>query len=109
MDQLTDTLEALQEELADDDFDVEYSVSHCRQSGVLTVKLPKDKGTYVINKQPPNKQIWLSSPLSGPKRYDYSNEDQHWFYTRDGSFLLDLLEKELSDKLETKVSFEKLH
>ena len=27
MDQLTDTLEALQEELADDDFDVEYSVS----------------------------------------------------------------------------------
>lgn len=29
MDQLTDTLEALQEELADDDFDVEYSVSLC--------------------------------------------------------------------------------
>lgn len=27
MDQLTDTLEAIQEELGDDDFDVEYSVS----------------------------------------------------------------------------------
>lgn len=25
----------------------------------------------MLNKQPPNKQIWLSSPLSGPKRYDY--------------------------------------
>lgn len=33
-----------------------------RQSGVLTLKLG-DKGTYVINKQPPNKQIWLSSPI----------------------------------------------
>ena len=30
-------------------------------------------GTYVINKQTPNKQIWLSSPISGPKRYDLSN------------------------------------
>jgi frataxin len=28
----------------------------------LTVKLG-DKGTYVVNKQPPNKQIWLSSPI----------------------------------------------
>ena len=31
------------------------------QSGVLTVKVG-DHGTYVINKQTPNKQIWLSSP-----------------------------------------------
>lgn len=37
--------------------------------GVLTVKLGNDLGTYVINKQSPNKQIWLSSPLSGPKRW----------------------------------------
>lgn len=27
MDRLTDTLESIQEELADDDFDIEYSVS----------------------------------------------------------------------------------
>lgn len=32
------------------------------QSGVLTIKLGGDLGTYVINKQTPNKQIWLSSP-----------------------------------------------
>jgi hypothetical protein len=32
------------------------------QSGVLTVKLGKH-GTYVINKQTPNRQIWLSSPI----------------------------------------------
>uniref|UniRef100_A0A673XSR2 Frataxin n=1 Tax=Salmo trutta TaxID=8032 RepID=A0A673XSR2_SALTR len=28
----------------------------------LTVKVGGDHGTYVINKQTPNKQIWLSSP-----------------------------------------------
>jgi len=32
------------------------------QSGVLTVKLGR-RGTYVINKQTPNRQIWLSSPV----------------------------------------------
>jgi len=36
------------------------------QSGVLTVKLG-DHGTYVINKQTPNKQIWLSSPTRWDK------------------------------------------
>ena len=37
-------------------------------SGVLTLVLPNPFGTYVINKQSPNKQIWLSSPQSGPFR-----------------------------------------
>jgi len=32
------------------------------QSGVITLDLGQS-GTYVINKQPPNKQIWLSSPV----------------------------------------------
>ena len=38
--------------------------------GVLTVKLGGKFGTYVINKQTPNKQLWLSSPVSGPARFD---------------------------------------
>ena len=29
------------------------------------------KGTWVINKQPPNRQVWLSSPISGPRRFDW--------------------------------------
>lgn len=59
-------------------------------------------GTYVLNKQPPNKQIWLSSPVSGPKRYDWiveRNADgvdtRLWVYLRDGSVLTDLLNEEL--------------
>ncbi len=85
------------------------------QAGVLTLTFPP-AGTYVLNKQPPNKQIWLSSPTSGPKRYDYiirdpveTNEDEggaggaqgrmrrrgEWVYLRDGSTLSGLLREEL--------------
>lgn len=61
----------------------------------------------MINKQPPNKQIWLSSPVSGPKRYDYviigdgQNQKEgtglgDWVYLRDGSTLSGLLMEELN-------------
>jgi frataxin len=66
-----------------------------------------DVGTYVINKQPPNKQIWLSSPKSGPKRFDWvvqgesQNDKQgtavgEWMYIRDGSTLAKLFREELN-------------
>ncbi|ROW16955.1 hypothetical protein VPNG_01422 [Cytospora leucostoma] len=90
------------EQIADknDSVEVEYS------AGVLNATFP-DVGTYVINKQPPNKQIWLSSPVSGPKRYDYVvfGEGQaqkegtatgDWVYLRDGSTLGELFLRELS-------------
>ncbi|KPV72675.1 uncharacterized protein RHOBADRAFT_65592 [Rhodotorula graminis WP1] len=92
MDSLTEYLEEKLEDLDLPGLDVEYS------SGVLTLKLG-DKGTYVINKQPPNKQIWLSSPVSGPKRYDYDSAQRVWFYARDGTTMHDLLNTELRDKL----------
>lgn len=68
------------------DWEVEYS------QGVLTLKLPPS-GTYVLNKQPPNKQIWLSSPISGPKKFDYTDKDQVWVCRRTGE--QDLLLHEL--------------
>jgi len=83
-------------------------------AGVLTITTPKH-GTYVLNKQPPNRQIWLSSPISGPKRFDWvipaaSQSHKHdstidsgdhgesggkWIYLRDGSALSEVLKKEL--------------
>lgn len=80
--------------------DVSYS------NGVLTVELDKF-GTYVINKQTPNKQIWLSSPFSGPKRYDFINGT--WIYTHDGNSLHTLLNKEFSNvfKKDDNIHFEK--
>ncbi|XP_056141086.1 frataxin, mitochondrial [Lampris incognitus] len=70
------------------DFDVVFA------SGVLTVKIGGDHGTYVINKQTPNKQLWLSSPTSGPKRYDWTGE--RWIYAHDGVSLHQILSREFS-------------
>lgn len=70
------------------------------QQGVMTIVLPPH-GTYVLNKQPPNKQIWLSAPVSGPKRYDWvvkgntaETQRGEWVYLRDGSTLTALVREE---------------
>jgi frataxin len=56
-------------------------------SGVLSMTLPPH-GTWVLNKQTPNQQIWWSSPLSGPRRYEYV--DGEWVFTRDESHSMTL-------------------
>jgi frataxin len=77
MEELLATMEDLLDSIGRPDWEVDYHVRphptfiltpdaliHVpidKQSGVLTLKLGAN-GTYVINKQPPNKQIWLSSP-----------------------------------------------
>ncbi|RYO75740.1 hypothetical protein DL764_010334 [Monosporascus ibericus] len=93
LDNLLNKFETAQEER--DDLDVEYS------AGVMNINISA-LGSYVINKQPPNKQIWLSSPISGPKRFDYvivsDGQDQKegtgtggWVYLRDGTTLNEIL------------------
>ncbi len=73
---------------------------------MLTVSFGPETGTYVINKQPPNKQIWLSSPKTGPKRYDYvilgdGQQDKQdtacgeWMYLRDNSTMNQLFIDEI--------------
>lgn len=74
MDTLLESLEVLLDDVGDSNYEVEYHVrcgghgstfdilNGWLQSGVLTLRLGEN-GTYVINKQPPNKQIWLSSPF----------------------------------------------
>ncbi|GMY09986.1 frataxin, mitochondrial [Fagus crenata] len=71
-----------------DGFDVDYG------NEVLTLKLG-DLGTYVLNKQTPNRQIWLSSPVSGPSRFDWDQNAQTWVYRRTKAYLLKTLESEL--------------
>jgi frataxin len=93
MEALLGSLEDLLDSLGKPTFEVEY------HGGVLSLILG-EKGTYVINKQPPNKQIWLSSPFSGPKRYDYSEDADDWTYSRDNQSMGNLLNEELSRTLE---------
>ncbi|XP_013109707.2 frataxin homolog, mitochondrial [Stomoxys calcitrans] len=80
--------------------------------GVLTVNLG-EHGTYVINRQTPNRQIWLSSPTSGPKRYDFVGESSgatgKWIYRHNSQSLHELLQLELQKVFETqKLEFEDL-
>ena len=67
----SETLESLNDRFSEliEDHDSLMGADTTLADGVLTVKLI-EHGTYVINKQTPNQQIWLSSPVSGPYRYD---------------------------------------
>lgn len=99
-DETLDAMAEFFEDLADagytaKDYDASFS------AGVLTVKLGQRLGTYVINKQAPNRQIWLSSPFSGPKRYDWTGHG--WVYNRDGLTLHDLLTTELSQTMNSSI------
>ncbi|XP_010035636.2 frataxin, mitochondrial [Eucalyptus grandis] len=89
------TIHDLQEKFEDygdnieiDGFDIDYG------NDVLTLKLG-ELGTYVLNKQTPNRQIWLSSPVSGPSRFDWDQQSQSWVYRRTKANLLKVLETEL--------------
>ena len=62
---------------------------------MLTVRLGA-RGTFVLNKQAPNRQLWLSSPLSGPARYNLGPGGR-WLGARGGGDLLDRLAAELRE------------
>ncbi|KAF8766117.1 hypothetical protein HU200_007613 [Digitaria exilis] len=95
-----DLLEKLEVEYGDsiqmDGFDIDYG------NQVLTLRLG-DLGTYVVNKQTPNRQIWLSSPMSGPSRFDWDASTDGWIYKRTGANLVQLLEKEIGELCGTPV------
>ena len=44
------------------------------QQGVITAVMGPH-GTWVINKQTPNRQLWWSSPSTGPRRFDLVDEE----------------------------------
>ncbi|CAM8958821.1 unnamed protein product [Rhodiola kirilowii] len=88
---IQDLLEKLEEygdSIQIDGFDIDYG------NQVLTLKLGS-AGTYVLNKQTPNRQLWLSSPVSGPSRFDWDRDTQAWIYRRTKANLYKLFETEL--------------
>ena len=103
-----ETLEDIQDavEMALEDHDIGDDSSQEEQpevvyaSGVLTLGLPPH-GTWVLNKQTPNRQIWWSSPLSGPRRYEYDPASSAWIHTR--SLEQGLLEETLTKAITEEV------
>jgi frataxin len=88
---LGEKLESWADEEIEKDVECDYS------DGVLTISLGRGRGTYVLNKQAPNRQIWWSSPISGPHRFE--EEGERWVDARRG-------EKDCLDDLETKLKSE---
>ena len=77
----------------DDDIDITCA------SGVLTINLGPI-GCWVINKQTPNRQLWWSSPISGPRRYELHRHHDKivWKSTKAATVLDDDLRGELMTK-----------
>lgn len=71
--------------------------------GVLNIDT--SRGTFVLNKQAPKHQLWLSSPLSGPHHYDIDGDGDAvvWRSDRDGHLLHEKLNRELSEVLQAKI------
>lgn len=99
----TQDIDALEEKAPQGSEEGEWDVEYA--TGVINVRLGS-YGTYVINKQPPTQQLWLSSPTSGPKRFDYDTDKGVWFTYHDGELFLfhELLSRELSAVFDTPLS-----
>ncbi len=63
--------------------------------GVLNIKCG-DRGTFVISRQTPSHQLWLSSPVSGPWHYSYEHTSGEWKCTKKDLNFFDRMDKELS-------------
>ena len=68
------------------------------EGGILTIRLDVG-GIYVVNKQAPNRQIWLASPASGAWHFDFRDgpgKAGRWVATKGRMTLAALLADELS-------------
>lgn len=75
------------------------------RGGILTIEFD-DGRQYVLNKHAPNKQLWLSSPLSGASHYDHDAATGGWRSTRGGPPLADLLAAELAQLTGAEITFD---
>lgn len=64
------------------------------ENGILKIELDTG-GQYVINKHAPNRQIWLSSPVSGAAHFNFDATTGGWISTRSPGNLADILAAEL--------------
>lgn len=86
---------------SDAEVDIELS------DGVLTLNMG-DVGTFVISRQTPSRQLWLSSPLSGPWHYTYDHIHKEWLCTKEGPKFFERMEEELSQVLNEQIKFKRL-
>jgi frataxin len=65
-------------------------------NGILTIEL-ESGGKYLLNRHAPNRELWLSSPVSGAWHFAWSEGENAWISTRGAERLNALLGRELSE------------
>ena len=85
------TLARLQAAIEDAEGDLDADLV----GGILTIET-ESGAKYLLNRHAPNRQLWLSSPVSGAWHFAWSEGDQAWVSTRGGERLERLLGGELS-------------
>jgi frataxin len=95
-----ETLEHIAEIIDDvlgDEIDVDI------QRGIVTLELPGG-GQYILNQHAPNREIWLSSPVSGAAHFAY--DEGRWVSTREPRVVLEeVLAAELGAKFGADLKF----
>ena len=81
-----------------DAFDVDLN------GGILNIEL-ENGAQYVINKNAPNYEIWMSSPLSGASHYYLDDDLETWVDTRSGEKFFEKLAQELSQSARSSFTF----
>jgi CyaY protein len=82
------TLQTISDTIEKQDLDTNYDVD--LHDGILNISTRF--GVYVINRHVAAKEIWLSSPVSGP--YHFSFQDNKWL-SKSGVDLYEVISKEL--------------
>ncbi len=88
-----DTLNDITDQL--DELDLDITDNIALAGGVLKLSFANTRH-YVLNIQRPNKQLWFSSPFSGPQRFEYDSESNTWKNIRDNKELYSILNEEIN-------------
>ena len=94
------TLARLQAAIEDAEGDLDADLV----GGILTIET-ESGAKYLLNRHAPNRQLWLSSPVSGAWHFAWSDEGQAWLSTRGGERLEELLAHELSETTGEAIDF----
>ncbi|EFC48907.1 frataxin [Naegleria gruberi] len=86
--------------------DLEVEGGH---DGVVNIKVTTSEDklmVFVVSRQTPARELWLSSAISGPWHYRYDHVNDDWICTREGHLKFwQRMEKELSQVLEQEIKF----
>ncbi len=85
------------------DQEIEVDIS----DGVLNLQVGS-AGTFVVSRQTPSRQLWLSSPVSGPWHYTYDHVKKDWLCTKGKEGFFDRMDRELTQILGKSIHVKRL-